>query len=100
MAYITLLSTGIVLTSRRRATAWVVVTGTYLGNQSRVANNLAQQCWDARTEFKFGNETCTVDECGKRATDAKTQPAILADSGDNPAGGGNGDQATVLESLL
>ena len=25
---------------------------------------------------------------------------ILADSGDNPTGGGNGDQATVLESLL
>jgi microcystin degradation protein MlrC len=36
----------------------------------------------------------------QRAIDAKTQPAILADSGDNPTGGGNGDQATVLESLL
>jgi microcystin degradation protein MlrC len=31
---------------------------------------------------------------------AKAQPAILADSGDNPTGGGNGDQATVLEALL
>jgi microcystin degradation protein MlrC len=41
-----------------------------------------------------------VDDCVQRAIDAKTQPAILADSGDNPTGGGNGDQATVLGSLL
>jgi microcystin degradation protein MlrC len=76
------------------------VTGTAPDNQRKVATNLAQQYWDARAEFKFGTETCTVDECVQRAMDAKTQPAILADSGDNPTGGGNSDQATVLESLL
>jgi microcystin degradation protein MlrC len=91
---------GYVWADEPRSTAAVVVTGTAPGNQSRIATNLAQQYWDARAEFKFGTETCNVDECVQRAIDAKTQPAILADSGDNPTGGGNGDQATVLESLL
>ena len=31
---------------------------------------------------------------------AKTQPAILADSGDNPTGGGTSDRAEVLQELL
>jgi microcystin degradation protein MlrC len=31
---------------------------------------------------------------------SKTHPAILADSGDNPTGGGTGDRAEVLEELL
>jgi microcystin degradation protein MlrC len=32
--------------------------------------------------------------------EAKTQPAILADSGDNPTGGGTSDRAEVLQELL
>ena len=91
---------GYVWADEPRSTAAVVITGTAPDNQRRLATNLAQQYWDARTEFKFGTETCTVDDCVQRAMDTKTQPAILADSGDNPTGGGNGDQATVLESLL
>ena len=91
---------GYVWADEPRSTAAVVVTGTAPDKQRRVATNLAQQYWDARAEFKFGTETCTVDDCVQRAIDAKTQPAILADSGDNPTGGGNSDQATVLESLL
>ena len=91
---------GYVWADEPRSTAAVVITGTAPDNQRRIATNLAQQYWDARAEFKFGTETCTVDECVRRAMDAKTQPAILADSGDNPTGGGNSDQATVLESLL
>jgi microcystin degradation protein MlrC len=91
---------GYVWADEPRSTAAVVVTGTAPENQRKVATNLAQQYWDARAEFKFGTETCTVDECVQRAIDAKTQPVILADSGDNPTGGGNSDQATVLESLL
>jgi microcystin degradation protein MlrC len=76
------------------------VTGVNPATQRKIAINLAQQYWDARREFKFGTETCTVDECVQRSIAATTQPAILADSGDNPTGGGNSDQATVLESLL
>ncbi|QOY91326.1 M81 family metallopeptidase [Paludibaculum fermentans] len=91
---------GYVWADEPRSTASVVVTGTNPASQRKVATNLAQQYWDARKQFQFGTATCTVDECVQRAMAAKTQPAILADSGDNPTGGGNGDQATVLESLL
>jgi microcystin degradation protein MlrC len=91
---------GYVWADEPRTTAAVVITGTASGNQRKIATSLAQQYWDARAEFKFGTETCSVDECVQRAIAAKTQPAILADSGDNPTGGGNSDQATVLESLL
>src|SRR5258706_6185792 len=91
---------GYVWADEPRSTAAVVITGTDPDNQRRVATKLAQQYSDARAEFKFWTETCTVYDCVHRAIDAKTQPDILADSGDNPTGGGNGDQATVLESLL
>jgi microcystin degradation protein MlrC len=91
---------GYVWADEPRSTAAAVVTGTAPDHQRRMAANLAQQYWDARAEFKFGTETCSVDGCVQRAINAGTQPAILADSGDNPTGGGNGDQATVLESLL
>jgi microcystin degradation protein MlrC len=91
---------GYVWADEPRSTAAVVVTGTAPDMQRKLATDLARQYWDARTEFQFGTETCTVEECVQRAIDAKSQPAILADSGDNPTGGGNGDQATVLESLL
>ncbi len=91
---------GYVWADEPRSTAAVVITGTAPNTQRKLATALARQYWDARTEFQFGTETCTVEECVQRAMDAKTQPAILADSGDNPTGGGNGDQATVLESLL
>lgn len=91
---------GYVWADEPRSTAAVVITGTAPASQRRLAANLARQYWAARAEFKFGTETCTVDDCVQRAIEAATQPAILADSGDNPTGGGNGDQATVLESLL
>ena len=44
--------------------------------------------------------TGTIDECIEKAMKAKTHPVILADSGDNPTGGGTGDRAEVLEELL
>jgi microcystin degradation protein MlrC len=91
---------GYVWADEPRSTAAVVVTGTAPDAQRKLATNLARQYWDARREFQFGTETCNIDECVQRAMAAKTKPAILADSGDNPTGGGNGDQATVLESLL
>ena len=91
---------GYVWADEPRSTASVVVTGTNPPAEKTIAANLAQQYWDARKEFDFGTEVCTVQECVKKAMNAKTQPAILADSGDNPTGGGNSDQATVLQELL
>lgn len=91
---------GYVWADEPRSTASVVVTGTNPANEKKIALNLAQQYWDARKQFNFGTEVCSLEECVKRAMDAKTRPVILADSGDNPTGGGNGEQATVLEALL
>jgi microcystin degradation protein MlrC len=91
---------GYVWADEPRSTAAVVVTGTDPAAEKQIAINLAQQYWDARKQFDFGTEVCSVETCVKKAIDAKTQPAILADSGDNPTGGGNSDQATVLEALL
>jgi microcystin degradation protein MlrC len=91
---------GYVWADEPRSTASAVVTGTTPSTEKAIAVDLAQQYWDARKEFQFGTETGTVDECIEKAMRAKTHPAILADSGDNPTGGGNGDQAEVLERLL
>jgi microcystin degradation protein MlrC len=91
---------GYVWADEPRSAASVVITGTNPSNEKKVAVNLAQQYWDARKQFDFGTTVCSLDDCVKKAMDATTQPAILADSGDNPTGGGNGDQATVLEALI
>jgi microcystin degradation protein MlrC len=91
---------GYVWADEPRATASAVLTGTAPDVLKKDALFLAQQYWDARKEFKFGVETGTIAECVGRAQKLKTQPVILADSGDNPTGGGTGDRAEVLSELL
>ena len=91
---------GYVWADEPRSTACAVVTGTAPATEKRIAIELAQQYWDARKEFQFGTETGTVDRCIQRAVKATTHPVILADSGDNPTGGGTSDRAEVLEELL
>ena len=66
----------------------------------KIALKLAQDYWNARKNFQFGTKTGTIAECVKSAMETPTQPAILADSGDNPTGGGTGDRAEVLNELL
>ena len=83
-----------------RSTACVVVTGSAPAAQKAIALNLAQQYWDARKEFKWGTTICSLEECVQKAVSAKTQPAILADSGDNDTAGGVGDRADALCELL
>src|SRR3984957_12862171 len=91
---------GYVWADEPRSSAAAVVTGTAPATEKKIAVDLAQQYWDARTEFQFGTETGTIDECIQRAMKATTHPAILADSGDNPTAGGAGDRAEVLARLL
>jgi len=91
---------GYVWADEPRSTACAVVTGTAPDTEKKIAVDLAQQYWGARKEFQFGTETGTVDECIERALKATTHPAIIADSGDNPTGGGTGDRAEVLQELL
>jgi microcystin degradation protein MlrC len=91
---------GYVWADEPRSTASAVLTGTAPATLKKTALSLAQQYWDARKEFQFGTKTGTVAECVRWSIEAPTQPAILADSGDNPTGGGTGDRAEVLEELL
>lgn len=91
---------GYVWTDEPRAAASVVVTGTDVEAQKRIAAELAGRYWAARHEFRFGSPTGTIEECLARAMAAKTHPVVISDSGDNPGGGGNSDQTFFLQALL
>jgi microcystin degradation protein MlrC len=91
---------GYVWADEPRATASVVLTGTDRPALERQAVQLAQQYWDAREEFRFGVPVGSIGELLDQAQASATRPVILADSGDNPTGGGVGDRAEVLEALL
>jgi microcystin degradation protein MlrC len=90
---------GYVWADEPRSTASAVVTGTTPATLEKIAISLAQQYFDARKDFQFGTKTGTVVECVRWAIDTKTQPAVLADSGDNPTGGGTGDRAVVFAGI-
>jgi microcystin degradation protein MlrC len=92
---------GYVWADEPRSTASAVLTGTNKAVLAQQARELAQQYWDAREEFNFGSvKTGSIEECLDWAAESTTQPVILADSGDNPTGGGVGDRAEVLDQLL
>ncbi len=94
------LQVGYVWADEPRATAAAVMTGTDVEACTNAAEKIAQAYWDARHEFAFGSETGTVRECVARAVAATTSPVILAESGDNPTGGGVGDRAELLAELI
>ncbi|WP_428688593.1 M81 family metallopeptidase [Roseibium sp.] len=83
-----------------RATACAVVTGTDPEVIARVAEEIAAAYWEARHEFEFGVPTKPLAECLDDAEAATSRPFILADSGDNPTGGGVGDRSDVLFAWL
>lgn len=94
------LMVGYVWADEPRATAAVIMTGTDRTGLEQQATQLAQAYWDAREDFVFGCETDTVEACVKKAIASETRPVVLADSGDNPTGGGVGDRADVLQELI
>ena len=91
---------GYVWADEPRATASVVMTGTDQPALEEQALQLARDYWDAREDFQFGVPVGSIAELLEQAQASATQPVILADSGDNPTGGGVGDRAEVLEGLL
>jgi microcystin degradation protein MlrC len=91
---------GYVWADEPRATACAVVTGTDLTAMEAAAKRLAQGYWDIREQFVFGSRTGSIEECVDWAMAAGTGPAVVAESGDNPTGGGVGDRAEVLSALL
>ena len=91
---------GYVWADEPRATAAAIMTGTDRAVLEREARRLAKAYWDARENFVFGCETGSVEECVARAIASPTAPVVLAESGDNPTGGGVGDRADVLAALI
>ncbi|WP_224705486.1 M81 family metallopeptidase [Devosia aquimaris] len=91
---------GYVWADEPRATACAVVTGTDRNAMAAAARHLAQDYWDIREQFVFGTKTGSIEECVDWAIEAETAPVVLAESGDNPTGGGVGDRAEVLAELM
>jgi microcystin degradation protein MlrC len=91
---------GYVWADEPRATACAVVTGTDRAAMEKAARHLAQDYWDIREGFVFGTKVGSIEECVEWAMAADTGPAVLAESGDNPTGGGVGDRAEVLAELV
>lgn len=91
---------GYVWADEPRATACAVVTGTDRAAMAEAARHLAQDYWDIREGFVFGTKVGSIEECVAWAMAAGIGPAVLAESGDNPTGGGVGDRAEVLAELI
>lgn len=91
---------GYVWADEPRATACAVVTGTDRTAMTEAARHLSQDYWDIRERFVFGTRVGSIEECVNWAMTAGTAPAVLAESGDNPTGGGVGDRADVLAELI
>ncbi|WP_026791058.1 M81 family metallopeptidase [Pleomorphomonas oryzae] len=94
------LMVGYVWADEPRATACVVVTGVDREAARQAAEAIADAYWRAREAFRFGPITGPLQGMLDLAEQATTSPVILADSGDNPTGGGVGDRADVLNDLL
>jgi microcystin degradation protein MlrC len=94
------LMVGYVWADQPRATACAVVTAVDKAAAEQVAAAIAQSYWDARADFQFGPVTGRLSEMLDIAEATETSPIILADSGDNPTGGGVGDRADVLAALI
>lgn len=94
------LMVGYVWADEPRGTACAVVTAVDKAAAEKVAAAIAQSYWDAREDFRFGPVTGPLADMLDIAERTETRPIILADSGDNPTGGGVGDRADVLKALL
>ncbi len=94
------LMVGYVWADEPRATAAAIFTGTDRAVLEREAIRLAQAYWDVRDDFVFGCKTDTPQACVQAAITSETHPVVLADSGDNPTGGGVGDRADLLAELI
>lgn len=94
------LMVGYVWADEPRGTACAVVTAVDKAAAEKVAAAIAQSYWDAREDFRFGPVTGPLQNMLDIAERTETLPIILADSGDNPTGGGVGDRADVLKALL
>jgi len=91
---------GYVWADEPRATAAAVLTGVDAEVLLAQAAALANAWWDAREAFSFGAPVGDIDACIDAALASDRRPFVIADSGDNPTGGGVGDRPDMLRALL
>ena len=94
------LMVGYVWADEPRATAAAILTGTDMDVLAIQAEALAGAYWEARADFAFGAPTGAIAQCVEAAMASPARPFVIADSGDNPTGGGVGDRPDVLRELL
>lgn len=94
------LMVGYVWADTAKARAAAVVTGTEKDAIEVAAKEIAKGYWAHRADFEFGVKTLQLHACLDEIAATKTTPIILADSGDNPTGGGVGDRTDVLDAVL
>jgi microcystin degradation protein MlrC len=80
--------------------AVVMVTGDDKEKVMNTANQLAQNFWNARSQFAFVAPTGTLTECLDKAIASSRRPFFISDSGDNPTAGGAGDVTWTLTEIL
>ncbi len=91
---------GYVWADEPRITAAPVMTGTDRPMMAAAAERLAAEYWAARDDFAFGSAAGSINACLDAAAKPGPIPFVLADSGDNPTGGGVGDRVDVLRAVL
>ncbi|EFO30035.1 MlrC domain-containing protein [Roseibium sp. TrichSKD4] len=94
------LMVGYVWADTKRATAAAVVTGTDPVIIAKSAERIAARYWESRRDFTFGVPALSLKDAIKYASKLTTSPIVLADSGDNPTGGGVGDRTDLLKLWL
>lgn len=94
------LNVGYVWADEPRATAAAILTGTDRQALVRETEKLALAYWNARDAFAFGPQTGSIADCVAQALACPTAPIVLAESGDNPTGGGVGDRTELLAALI
>jgi microcystin degradation protein MlrC len=80
--------------------AVVMVTGDDKEKVTNVAEDLANNFWKARTDFKFVAPTASLKESIDNAIASDKHPFIISDMGDNPTAGGAGDVTWTLKEIL
>ncbi|MBT3273289.1 MAG: M81 family metallopeptidase, partial [Spirochaetales bacterium] len=92
--------TGYVWADEPRNGATVVALGENPQAVNDTARQLARRFWDARAELEFETPAGDMDFCLKKARESGARPFFISDAGDNPTGGGAGDNPYPLERVL
>lgn len=91
---------GYVWADEPRMSACAIAIGQDQAAISASAARLARLFWRHRSDFRFGVEALSVDDCLRRAMQDKDYPVLISDSGDNPTAGAAGDNTNFLQRAL